>query len=355
MDLLVIILLVILLSNIKISTKGQFADYLDPKVTNQLKGIFTLVVIFHHLSQRTGEGILFNLFSYVGYLAVSVFFFISGYGLMIQYQRKREKYLESFVKLRIPSILLPYILTTIIYFFSFKLLGENVSLKTTFLSLINGNPLVSFSWYIIAILFFYCLFYIAGKISKRIYYKFIIVIFLGIFLYISLCKIAGYDSWWYNSCFSFFIGIIWANYNDLISIYFKKIYVLKIVFISFIFLLLFMIPLLLPKYELNQTILKNIIIFSQFLSSSLFSILVMLICKKIRLNNYILLFLGGISLEIYLFQGLLIKVLRNNLWEIENDIIFSLLVIILTILVAFFSNYIFRILIMTFQRVVSVK
>lgn len=60
--------------------------------TNHLKGLFALCVVLHHLCSLTGVGApvgLGPIYTALGYWSVSVFFFISGFGLLFQYQRFR--------------------------------------------------------------------------------------------------------------------------------------------------------------------------------------------------------------------------------------------------------------------------
>lgn len=50
-------------------------NYLSITTCRAYKGLFALVVIFHHLAQRTESGLLFHQFTGVGYFAVATFFF----------------------------------------------------------------------------------------------------------------------------------------------------------------------------------------------------------------------------------------------------------------------------------------
>lgn len=58
--------------------------------TNHLKGIFAIGVVVCHLCSKTGLTSSIGLgpiYTALGYWSVSVFMFISGYGLIAQYQR----------------------------------------------------------------------------------------------------------------------------------------------------------------------------------------------------------------------------------------------------------------------------
>lgn len=59
-------------------------DFLSIQNTKCLKGILAIMVLIYHLylSLNIDLGCFNVLFKPMGYLAVSVFFFISGFGLM---------------------------------------------------------------------------------------------------------------------------------------------------------------------------------------------------------------------------------------------------------------------------------
>ena len=82
--------------NIKITSYNK--DYLSVQQTENLKGIFILLVLFHHLNIFAGVGDVYNFFSNAGYIAVGGFLFISGYGLMYQFEHKGRAYVKSFPK-----------------------------------------------------------------------------------------------------------------------------------------------------------------------------------------------------------------------------------------------------------------
>ena len=67
------------------------SEYLSVQQTKNLKGIFTLIVLFHHLAIFASVGDVYNIFINSGYIAVGGFLFISGYGLMYQYMHKGGK------------------------------------------------------------------------------------------------------------------------------------------------------------------------------------------------------------------------------------------------------------------------
>ncbi|MFR3834984.1 MAG: acyltransferase family protein [Eubacterium sp.] len=79
-----------------------------------IKSLACIMVIVSHLcAQMEGIGIL-ALPANVGFLAVGMFFFCSGYGLTYSYINK-ENYIQHFLKRRLLCILIPFWSANIIY------------------------------------------------------------------------------------------------------------------------------------------------------------------------------------------------------------------------------------------------
>lgn len=130
--------------------------YLSLDTGKYYRGFFAIVVIFHHLAQATGTGMVFRYFKLVGYLAVAFFCFLSGYGLQKSYIAKGDRYRKGFILKRIPTILIPYIIITAIYWLAYVFIdGKYYSLRDIGIAIIKGVPIVSHSWYIISLLVFY--------------------------------------------------------------------------------------------------------------------------------------------------------------------------------------------------------
>lgn len=63
-------------------------DYFSRDTTERFKGWLSMGVLFHHILQRTDfvaldDSVLGLLLRWTGSYSVSMFFFISGYGLMV--------------------------------------------------------------------------------------------------------------------------------------------------------------------------------------------------------------------------------------------------------------------------------
>lgn len=88
------------------------------EVTLPLRGVLAMGIVIHHISLRVVDAIpggmwIFPQFQFWGAPIVAVFFFLSGYGLMVSLITKGENYLDGFLKKRLLKIVLPLVLCSL--------------------------------------------------------------------------------------------------------------------------------------------------------------------------------------------------------------------------------------------------
>ena len=262
---------------------------------------------------------------------------------------KKENYLKDFWNKRIMKIVIPYIIAIIFTILAY-LLTRQLSLRKIFNSLVEGEPVVRFSWYVLAIIILYIVFYLSAKFLKK--KKMInIAVFGGTILYcIVVNNILGFNNWWVNSCFAFFIGIYWASYKEKYAITLKdknKIIRYAIMLSIILFAIIgiqfftsgYAIMDIINDTDLADDIMRepipviNMNIICIALLFVLFTIL-----EKMRLNDKVFTFLGNISFEIYLYHGLVMYLLRNPCFYCRIDYLYVILVIGLSIILAKLMN-----------------
>lgn len=84
-------------------------------LTDSVKMIAAIAVVVCHLFTFYMHHPAWAAESQFGSLSVSIFFFLSGYGLMCSYSLKGKKYLEGFCIHRISKIIIPLLTAYIIY------------------------------------------------------------------------------------------------------------------------------------------------------------------------------------------------------------------------------------------------
>lgn len=279
MDILIIIFLLCILCG-KYSGDTRILSY---KRCLHYKGICALLVFFHHASQFVNEGLFFLLFRGMGYIPTTIFFFLSGYGLMCSYQKNPNKrILHKIVRLGFP-----YLVAHLIYFFVY---GPEISLEKLQRP---GETLVSFSWYIITLLLATVVF---GMMKKRILPK----MFLFCCVYTVVCMAAGLGIYWYDTVYALPFGMFWATYEKRAWTILQKN---KRIILLFTIILLILNPVFF-LFPMTWVVFRS-------MRALLCLILFLLFVTKFQIGNRITGFLGKFSYEFYLLHGISFFIFRD--------------------------------------------
>ena len=314
---IVYILIIILLFR---KETGRLEECFSRTNSNLVKGLMAVFVVLCHISLIYPGGIILPSFEYLGDAAVGIFFFLSGYGLMKQYSLK-DDYRIGFIQKRLNKVLIPYLIVNVLYWTYYLFIGERYGLVDLINSLQTGDLLVSYSWYIVEILILYLFFYLFMRIDrKRMKY----MIMLNVVLYVLMVmvfKFMNYAPYWYRSTYMYIIGLLYVLFEKQITEIIRNKNV--ICFGITVLMCLLMVVFKIPYYCFEMMLLLAII----------------LIFNRFVLNNKLLIFLGRISLEIYLLHGLIIKFFRRF---ISTEATFLSLTMIMILIVC--SSYLFNLL-----------
>ena len=324
-------------------------NYLSLENSICLKGILAICIVICHLwgplvlgNPSLSNGMIGNtvgrICAVLGYLSVALFFFLSGYGLCVQYQKKGDIYLRDFLLKRVLPLYLINVLLIIFYSLSNLLLKGEFSWQIVLQSFLFGETVISKGWYLQAILVWYLFFFIVFKFIKSS--KAQIIAMIGAFLvYLTACLIVKLPSTWYEGVFCLPLGIIWAKYFKQVNEILSKIkwFVLSILIVGLLFAVSFVFG--------NFSFLPNPIrIAVKSVSACMFTILVVLFLRIIPINNIITRFLGKISLEIYVFHGFFLTLYRCKWIYINSGILYIALIFISSIGLAFAVHPLFSII-----------
>lgn len=287
---------------------------LDKKKSMEIKGWLAVFVVLHHISQQVSSFWIVDIFESLGRYIVAMFFFMSGYGLLESF-KKRKNYLDGFLKDRLIKIGIPFFYAVLL-FQLFQLFSNNdFSFIGIFTPLISGSTrnLLPFSWYVFASLFTYFLFYAVFSNTKHSVLFSSTMVFFILVGYSFLCKVLGFGYWWYQSIFAFYIGIVFRENERKLNndVYHVFVLILSVVGISII-----------SGHDDITTL-------------AIFPVAIFLFFSVIKIPDFrIFEYLGKISYEVYLFQGVSIFFLRSNLVWIENSEWYVFFVILLTFFLA---------------------
>lgn len=225
MDIVILLLITLLLYLLP-----QNKEYLNVKSTSGLRGFLALGIIFHHISPLVKTGEEFSNFSYMGTYIVSIFFFLSAYGLYVQ-NESRENYLDNFLVKRLSKIIVPFFIISLIYMFYRFVNGQLIDLNFFINLFKQGSTIIYNGWFVDIIILMYIFFYLSFKLFQN---KFLSIVLNTIFIicYICLAIKLGYNFWWYNSTLAFAIGLIWAKNQNKIDRVLEKYYFIVIVLVT---------------------------------------------------------------------------------------------------------------------------
>lgn len=327
-------------------------DFMSLEATKNLQGLAALGVICHHLSQPPQNGGPMDalgqmqFFREIGFWFVAIFFFVSGYGLLKSLDTK-PGYLNGFLRRRCLPIVVCFYVMNAFYIAWHLLLGTNMTAsewicKITGVALLNDN-----AWFVPVILVQYLAFYVIFKNAKSrrlaLALSFLAVAAqAGWFLFNkhfpwwlgeanwwkkpgALWLAPWYKrpvalwfegEWWVNSTIGFFAGLMLAQHEKKVFVFFQRAYWPKLFAAALLFALSFVLRY--AGYDMgagywhefggDNSTLPRAAMFAietfQVLSALCF---VVLLRMKLWSKNAVLEFFGNITLEFYLMQALFLR------------------------------------------------
>ena len=309
--------------------------------TTTLKGICAIVIILVHTPQKFQNPLQDAIGSFA-YVAVTLFFLISAYGMQLSVERK-ENYLHNFWRNRLVSLLIPCFLINVVKFLYDSLFLKNVHVSS--LWEINGYVKVLLEYCVL----FYAVMFLKKKglfKSYQIVYTLLIVgvVLSSLYLYLNNNDhiISAQLGWCYER-----LGLVWGLilYSSFPSLqkWFNNNNVLK----SICFVLLSgLLGLLYLNFKTEwfwgEYLLKIV------LGLSIIILLFLLSQKKVYYNR-ISEFLGNVSYEIYLSHGFMMGVVAY-FFPNMNSGLFLIFTILLTILFSYFIHAIGKRLVLRLRK-----
>jgi len=360
-----IIILIILFFGCSISGRDSFNERaLDLSQAKAMQAVAALMIILHHMVQTITEygdkdrGPVTEWNSF-GILFTAIFFFFSGYGLYKSYKGK-EEYLKGFLGKRLPKLLIPFLVTNIIYLFTGSY-GRVAALRHVFTSLLGVTLINTNAWFLVELIVLYIAFYFCFSKAKTEEKAMgcmtgftAALVILSLLLCHDRTEMNGHwfmGEWWYNTTIIFALGMYAAKYEDRIFAFCKSKYklllTLSVVWLAIVY---FVEEYVLDTWGYYQEWEhhpgypeKCISLISQIVVCTAFVFVLLLINLKVKYKNRLLTFLGGISLEIYLVHD----IFRQSLYK-EDKMPFAqyfVFVYALSILAAWLLSYVDKFLV----------
>lgn len=289
-DGLVLLLAVVTLWGIRRAPKRQFFEApLNREQGLALRGVFACVVLMKHVSEfaLNENGLLAARFVYWGPLAVSVFFGLSGYGVMAQ-SRERDNYLDGFLKKRFHALWWPYFAVMVLTFVQWIRgdfsLGKRLESQ---MGIVNGG------WFWTVLMVFYVVFWLANRRRGQNTGQRLTLTIAGILLVTVLSAWLNWKSYHYCSNGAFVAGLVLGAYPEdgfkLLRTHWWKV----------VALMCFVLPFRLSEGMFHWS-LEGLRPESWFFLHMFWFIGIAALAMKWQLGNRVLGWLGTISYELYL-------------------------------------------------------
>ena len=193
-------------SNIEFKKNREFSK----KNVNFMKLMCAIFIIIHHISYRLSD--FWDCMFIVKYLAfpvVGLFFFFSGYGIELSFQKKYS--IKNVIK-KIYQIVIPFLLITFVFFLINILKGDLFNVNSIF-NYIKLKSIPEY-WFI----YIYILNIILYSFIYKNIYKYRVFALMTLYIfYILLSSYLNFASQWCASVFGFWFGIVYYNYKNNID------------------------------------------------------------------------------------------------------------------------------------------
>ena len=344
-----------LFAGCKKAPKGTYHEnFLGYSVMKGLQGFAALGVILHHVTQTvTGYGQhdkgIINVMNDAGVFFTALFFFCSGYGLVTSFLQK-DNYLNGFLKKRLSAVLVPFLVCNLLFVGVSLAAGARPKIGELLLYVPGLILLNDQMWFIVELAILYVVFYLLfRKDEKKRLPLWKIAVVLVVMTTVSL--LLGHDGlpdsqglwffgeWWYNTTWTFFVGMMIAKHREVVVSYVKNHYKRVFVLLAGLFAVLYPFTLFMircvgywkegPGYP--GYLEKCLTFLVQAPTVIVFVLLLFVISMKVQFGNRLLAFMGTIALEMYLVQNIFITYLRPFL---KQDWLFYIAVYVCTILLA---------------------
>lgn len=259
------------------------------ELTVFLRGVMALLVLYHHMG---GISDIWGIQAACGRYAVAFFFFLSGYGLMLGYGRMGDRYLDGFFHKRLVKILVPYSLAVCV---SCVVKWNEYGVEQFWENVLTGESVVSFGYFVEALLVLYCCFYAIMRTFGKSYGPWMIVpvtLSLGVMFFLW-----NWNAHWYISLLGFPTGVLVCRYEN----HLRNHFALSASGIAVALLLIVLVRA--TCGGLNSAILCFVLLIVPAFCVAFYFLSSHLMIRKLSP----LCFVGKISYEIYIYQGVVLS------------------------------------------------
>ena len=182
-------------------------------VTASLKGWMAVAIVLHHVESHLflGKYLWYGQMANWGLWIVSLFFFITGYGLQFSILHKGKSYLNGFFRRRIVKIILPLLVATLGYLLFIYLINKEIRID-----LGGKTPLLN-SWFAYTVVVYYVAFYFIQKYTdKPVWAHGLMGGFTLLYVWV-MAQVLHFPPYWYLTSYGVNLGMLAQQYEKQIQ------------------------------------------------------------------------------------------------------------------------------------------
>ena len=313
-------------------------DYMGTAQTGSIKGIFAMIILFSHLRSyltvtAPADLLYCTVLDLIGQLMVTLFFFYSGYGILESFRHKPD-YMGSFFKNRILKTLLHFDMAVLLFLILSLLLGQTYPPKTYLLCWVGWTSLGNSNWFIFDMLALYLVTWpallLSGRTRRKPLWACLLTTAFSLILWVVLRELrsGGWGTIWYNTILCYPLGMWYSLVRERLDDLWQRRKGLS-------WLSLFLVIICFVGCALLYRRTGRVTVYSLY--ACVFSLLIVLITTKVKVDNPILRWLGEISFSIYILQRLPM-ILMEHFGLARYNLLFAVLSIALTLPLAWGFN-----------------
>ena len=288
--------------------KREDTEYLSNSQGAIIKGISSILLVIIHIRERLESiPLAYKILAAGGFLLVSLFFFYSGYGITKRIMNNKE-YINIGLPRRICYLIALIVSSeTVYYLFETLLFHKKVQFSDLILCLVGVNMLNSVCWTIVAMIVIQIVMWFCFKIGVR---RSSLSAIIGCAVYMIISLMRRRAAWEIQSCAAFAFGSLCAEDENRVIDYLENR--TRIIFCATVLFMSFSLP-----YFYEYLFSKDsyaIRIISGTISSITFLISFFFVLYRFSINNCIVRLLGRISTEVYIWHGLIIDIMKKQLY-----------------------------------------
>ena len=225
MTFLLIILILVCLWRMK--SPGYQEGFLSKDNTTAIKGVFTFLILFSHVSKyyTLSDSWIDSIYSvfqeHIGQLIVVIYFLYSGFGIWESFKKKTD-YERTFFTNRFLKVLLHFDIAIALIIVVQLFFSITYTLRQYLLCWIGWEEVGNYSWFIFVILCMYLIALTAMCLQRKCGHGGIVLCFLlTAVLWMALRLLAKKEDWWVNTMAAFPLGMVLSSQKDRILAVFR--------------------------------------------------------------------------------------------------------------------------------------